>query len=93
MEARSNFMPSGFSSQLEKGPRSNQNSSILPTTATTSDLPFTASAASLLSPGHSFNRSLGEFTVSEPERDVDGGRVPQEMLDGRLPPAYGDQID
>lgn len=86
-----------ISSSSEKGPRlySNQSPTIPPTTATTSGVASTSPANSLASPGgHSYNQSLGALTLnSEPERDVDGGRVPQEMLDGRLPPAYGDQID
>lgn len=66
----------------------NRNPSV-PTTTTSSGLASTPSP--VLRPA---GRSNGQSpTVSEPERGVDGGRVPQEMLEGILPPAYGDQID
>lgn len=43
--------------------------------------------------GHPRTQSLRRAFIGEPERDVDGGRVPHEILEGRLPPAYGDQIN
>ncbi|KAJ4486483.1 hypothetical protein C8R41DRAFT_921352 [Lentinula lateritia] len=87
----------------EKGARlyssANQPTSPVPTTM------GSMSSRPMLSPsGHSYNQSLGAFTEdsereqlsimsSIPERHMDGGRIPDEMLDGRLPPAYGDQLD
>ncbi|KIK58748.1 hypothetical protein GYMLUDRAFT_689700 [Collybiopsis luxurians FD-317 M1] len=50
--------------------------------------------------GHNRNHNLRALTegrssigqqILEPHRD--GGRVPDELLDGRPPPAYGEQID
>ncbi|KAJ4479060.1 hypothetical protein J3R30DRAFT_3702099 [Lentinula aciculospora] len=90
----------------EKGARLysslNQPMSPTPTSVTTMG---SMSSRPILSPsGHSYNPSLGAFTEdsereqmsimsSIPERHTDGGRIPDEILDGRLPPAYGEQLD
>lgn len=68
-----------------------QDANIPLTGATTLEL---SSEGSPLPPeDHSHGQSLEVFIAREPQRDVDAGPVPQEMLDIILPPAYGDQID
>ncbi|KAJ3788894.1 hypothetical protein GGU10DRAFT_372627 [Lentinula aff. detonsa] len=80
----------------------NQPMSPTPTTVTSMG---SMSARPILSPGgHSYNHSMAAFTEdsereqlsimsSIPERHTDGGRIPDELLDGSLPPAYGEQLD
>ncbi|KAF9067645.1 hypothetical protein BDP27DRAFT_900594 [Rhodocollybia butyracea] len=66
---------------------STQNPSMMTTTTTITG------SASLSSPGgFSYDQSLGAVTETV-ERHRDGGRVPDGILDGSLPPAYGEQID
>ncbi|KAJ3987660.1 hypothetical protein F5890DRAFT_1626531 [Lentinula detonsa] len=90
----------------EKGSRlySSMNQPMSPTPTTVTSM-GSMSARPILSPGgHSYNHSMGAFTEdsereqlsimsSIPERHTDGGRIPNELLDGSLPPAYGEQLD
>ncbi|KAJ3719292.1 hypothetical protein EV361DRAFT_947354 [Lentinula raphanica] len=107
LEAPSTLMTGTLSS--EKGARLysslNQSSTPLSPTPTNFTSMGSMSSRPILSPtGHSYNPSLAAFTEdterehmstmsSIPERHMDGGRIPEELIDGRLPPAYGEQLD